>query len=174
MGCLEGFGLRYLRGELPPWFYSVFLANQSVALFKDSGKVAVWPIGVKHTLVRSLHREVVKQNRGEIVRYLEPEQLALSKGGGQKLVFCVRTLLEENPGFVAYKLDIKNAQNCISRATCLEEFKRISELHHLLWHIATTLGPHMALTLVVSSGGKPRKGSLKGTLRPPPYIVYIV
>ena len=98
MGCLEGFGLRYLRGELPPWFYSVFLANQSVALFKDSGKVAVRPIGVKHTLVRSLHREVVKQNRGEIVRYLEPEQLALSKGGGQKLVFCVRTLLEENPG----------------------------------------------------------------------------
>ena len=83
MSALESFGLRYLRGDLPPWFYTVFLASQSVALYKDSGKEAVRPIGVKHSLVRTFHREVVKQNRGEFVSYLEPEQLALSKGGGR-------------------------------------------------------------------------------------------
>ena len=85
MSALESFGLRYLRGDLPPWFYTVFLALQSVALYKDSDKDAVRPIGVKHSLVRTFHREVVKQNRGEFVSYLDPEQLALSKGGRRSL-----------------------------------------------------------------------------------------
>ena len=62
--------------------------------------------------------------------YLEPEQLALSKGG-QKRVHCIRTFLEESPSFVAYKLDIKNAQNCISRARCIDELKGIPELQYL-------------------------------------------
>ena len=66
MSPLKSFRLRYLRGDLPPWFYTVFLALQSVALYKDSGKDAVRPIGVKHSLVRTFHREVVKQNRGVI------------------------------------------------------------------------------------------------------------
>ena len=61
MSALESFGLRYLRGDLPQWFYTVFLASQSVVLYKDSGKEAVRPIGVKHSLVRTFHREVVKQ-----------------------------------------------------------------------------------------------------------------
>ena len=82
MRALEGFGLRYLRGEFPPWFYSIFISSQSVALYKDGGKEAVRPIGVKHSLVRTLHREVIKQNRGEFVKVLEPEQLALSYGWG--------------------------------------------------------------------------------------------
>ena len=64
MSALESFRLRYLRGDLPLWFYTVFLASQSVALYKDSDKDAVRPIGVKHSLVRTFHREVVKQNRG--------------------------------------------------------------------------------------------------------------
>ena len=63
--------------------------------------------------------------------YLEPEQLALSKGGGHKQVFCVRTLLEENPNFIAIKLHIANAQNAISRAKCIEELEQIPELQHL-------------------------------------------
>ena len=88
---------------------------------------------------------MLKQNRGEFVKVLEPEQLALSKGGGQKLVFSVRTLLEERPDFVAYKLDIKNAQNCISRSKCLEVLEETPELQHLAWHVATTLGPHTPL-----------------------------
>ena len=85
MLALESFGLRYLRGDLSPWFYTVFLASQSVALYKDSGKDTVRPIGVKHSLVWTFHREVVKQIRGEFILYLEPEQLALSKWG-EKLV----------------------------------------------------------------------------------------
>ena len=99
-----------------------------MALFKDAGKNAVRPIGVKHSLVRTLHREVIKQNRGEFVKFLEPEQLALSKAGGQKLVLSVWTLLEEKPDFIAYKLDVKNAQNCIYRSKCLEVIEGIPEL----------------------------------------------
>ena len=92
MSALESFGLRYLRGDLPPWFYTVFLALQSVALYKDSDKDAVRPIGVKHSLVRTFHREVVNQNRGKFVSYLEPEQLALSKGGAEACPLCLDPL----------------------------------------------------------------------------------
>ena len=60
-------------------------------------KEAVRLIGVKHSLVGTFQREVIKQNRSEIVTYLEPEQLAFSKRGGQKLVLYVRTLLEKTP-----------------------------------------------------------------------------
>ena len=84
------------------------------------------------------------------MKFLEPEQLALSKAGGQKLVLSVWTLLEEKPDFIAYKLDIKNAQNCISRSKCLEVLEGIPELQHLSWHVATTLGPYTAL----HSGGQ--------------------
>ena len=28
MALLENFGFRYLRGDLPLWFYSIFLASQ--------------------------------------------------------------------------------------------------------------------------------------------------
>ena len=36
--------------------------------------------------------------------------------------------MEENPQFVAVKLDIKNAQNCIARARCVDEIEAVPEL----------------------------------------------
>ena len=63
------------------------------------------PIGV--------HREVVKQNRAEMLHYLEPEQQAMSEAGCHKVTFTVRTLLEENPNLVCLKLDVRNAKNSI-------------------------------------------------------------
>jgi len=169
MLLLESFGLRYLRGELPLWFYRVFLASQSVALFKTKEQVEVRPIGIKHSLVRSFHREVVRQNKGELTNYLEPEQLALSKAGGQKLVFCVRTLLEVNPNFIALKLDIENAQNDISRAKCIEELGDIPELKHLAWHAATTLGPYTALHTGGEIWGEAQEGVTQGDPEATPF-----
>ena len=84
MTLLEDFGLRYLQGDMPAWFYSVFLSSQAVALYKTEEKTAVRPIGVRHMLVRVLHREVIKQNKAEIISYLEPEQPAVQNATGGK------------------------------------------------------------------------------------------
>ena len=147
MELVEEFGLRYLRGQLPAWFYSVFLSSKAVALFKTVEQVAVRPIGVRHSLLRVLHRMVVKQNKAELLNYLEPEQQAMSEAGCHKVVFTVRTLLEENPHFICVKLDVKNAQNCISRAKCVQQLEAIPELRHLAWHAATVLAPHTGAIL---------------------------
>ena len=84
MELLEGFGMLYLRAELPPWFYKVFLMNLSLALNKDN-EGNVRPLGVKHRLARSFHRRVVVDNKAELIDYLEPQQLAMSPGGCTKL-----------------------------------------------------------------------------------------
>ena len=162
MQQLEQFGLRYLSGQLPPWFYSVFLSSQAVALYKTVEQVAVRPIGVRHSLLRVLHREVVKQNRGELVAYLEPEQQAMSEGGCQKVAFMVRTLLEENEDFICLKLDVENAQNSISRAKCVEELQSVPQLSHLAWHAATILAPSTILHSKGRKVGEGREGFTQG------------
>ena len=86
MECLETFSLRYLNGELPPWFFKVWGSVSTFPLFKNLLRDALRPVGVKSSLIRSLHKQVVVQNRGALTEFLEPEQLALSKAGGSKLV----------------------------------------------------------------------------------------
>ena len=44
MELLESFGMRYLCGELPAWFYKVWLTVMTVPLFKNSEQEAVQPI----------------------------------------------------------------------------------------------------------------------------------
>ena len=56
MGLLEHFGMRYLTGMFPPWWYRVWLSLTSVPLFKGNG--AVRPMGVEPCLVRAMHKEV--------------------------------------------------------------------------------------------------------------------
>ena len=47
MRLFETFGLRYLHGELQPWFYVVWLTVQTVPLFKTKNRDTVRHIG-KH------------------------------------------------------------------------------------------------------------------------------
>ena len=44
MELLEEFGMKYLQGDLPPWFYRVWLSVQAVALFKNKEKTAFRPL----------------------------------------------------------------------------------------------------------------------------------
>ena len=67
MSYLEDFGMRYLRGELPPWFYTVWLTVQTVPLYKTAEKNTVRPIGIRNPLVKTLHREVVAANKSELL-----------------------------------------------------------------------------------------------------------
>ena len=166
----EELGMRYLQGKLPAWFQAVFLSSQSVALWKTEEQEAVRPIGVRHSEVRVWHREVVQQNRAEFLSYLEPVQLALSRAGCGKCVFSVRTLLEENPGFVVLKLDVKNAQNAISRAKIVSELLLVPQLRHLAWHAATVLAPYTALHTAGERWGEAQEGETQGDPEATPFF----
>ena len=52
MELLESFGMKYLCGELPTWFYVVWLTVMTVRLFKSEKQEAVRPLGVRNPLVR--------------------------------------------------------------------------------------------------------------------------
>ena len=92
MNRLEEFGLSYLNGHLPAWFYRVWGTVTTVPLFKTSQREAdkLRPVGVKNPLIRTINRQAARQNRPALQSHLEPQQLALSPAGGHKLVHMVR------------------------------------------------------------------------------------
>ena len=59
MKLLEEWGMAYVRGSLPPWFYRVALSVQTVALYKTEEQETVRPLGLRHPLIKLHHKEVV-------------------------------------------------------------------------------------------------------------------
>ena len=140
-GQLEEFSLSYLNGTLPPWWYQIWGSVTSFPLYKtaEQDPSVLRPVGVKSSLLRILHRLVVRTNIGALREYLEPCQVALMPGGGAVLVHTVRMMLEHRPDFVCVCLDVRNAHNEISRRAVVEELEKIPELRHLAQHVATCL-----------------------------------
>ena len=122
MDRLEKFGLCYLNGMLPPWFYRVYGAVTTVPLFKTSQKLdsKLRPVGVMPSFVRTVQQFAARDNRQTLESYLEPQQLALSPAGAHKLVHMVRMALEANRDWVCVKFDVSNAHSSVSRAAVLE------------------------------------------------------
>ena len=150
MGLLETFSIQYLNGKFPPWFHQICESVATFPLFKNGNMDSVRPVGVKHALIRLLHKEPVRQNRGVLIAKQEPEQLALSKAGGAKLVHSVRMLSEDRRDFVVVKLDMKNAHNEVARAATITALEKDPATRHLAWHAATIMAPATGL----ESGGK--------------------
>ena len=59
---LENLGLAYSAGELPAWYYVVWQSLQTVAPFKDNLLEAVRPLGLKNSLTKLYHKEVMVQS----------------------------------------------------------------------------------------------------------------
>ena len=150
MSLLEDFGMRYLSGDLPAWFYKVWLSVQSVPLFKDILQEAIRPIGIRNPLLKTYHREAISSSKPELIEFLEPQQIGMSEGGAARLVHGVRMLLEENPNFICVKNDVKNAFNESARSATVEALDSEPSLQHLAWHAAVTLAPNHGL----ESGGR--------------------
>ena len=148
INLLESFSLKYLNGELPPWFSKVWNSVSTVPLYKPDDSVR--PVGIKPSFIRDLHKGVVRGNREVLTEFLEPQQLALSQAGGAKLVHSVRMMLEQKREYFAVKLDIKNAHNEVARSSIIVALDREPTLRHLAWHVATCLAP----TTSLESGGK--------------------
>ena len=161
MTRLEDFCMLYLTGSLPAWFYGVWGSVTTVPLNKTRERLTLRPVGVMTPLIRTLHSMVIRENRVPLTSFLEPQQLCLSLSGGHKLVNGVRMLLEENPNFVCFKLDLRNAHNEVGRAAILEELEEEPTLRHLVWHAATVLAPGHGLE--GSSGATRRRVRGRGT-----------
>ena len=163
MNSLEDFGMRYLRGELPPWFYTVWLTVQTVPLYKTEERDTIRPIGIRNPLVKALHREVVSSNKSDLLDYLEPVQLGMSEGGASKLVHSIRMLLEENPNFVLVKSDVKNGFNEAARSAMVSAIQAEPSLRHMAWHAGTTLAPSPGLESQGHLWGRASEGSTQGS-----------
>ena len=50
---------------------------EAVGMFKTAGQdpSLVRPIGMRNPYIKSIHKETMRQNKGDIVEVLEPEQL---------------------------------------------------------------------------------------------------
>ena len=97
-----------------------------------------------------------------LTSFLEPQQLCLSLSGGHKLVNSVRMILEENPTFVCFKMDLRNAHNEVSRAAIVEELEAEPTLRHLAWHAATVLAPDHGLEIGGVKWGEQEEGERQG------------
>ena len=93
--------------------------SQNITWLRDK----IRPIGIRNPLAKSFHRLAMSQNKADMVAYLEPEQLVLSKGGAGKLVNIVRGMMEARRDFIAVKVDICNAFNECSRAATIENLQ---------------------------------------------------
>ena len=131
MALLEDWGMRYLQGELPPWFSVMWLSVETVPLYKSKEKEAVRLIGMRNPLAKLLHRMVVRENEADLVAFFEPQQIALSKGGASKLMHSVQLMMEKEElrreqgveaveEIVVCKIDTTNAFNSDARASPLQ------------------------------------------------------
>ena len=66
MKLLERFGMAYIRAELPTWFNRVWLTVQTVPIYKTQEKTDVRPLGLRNSLVKVFHRQVMSQCKNEI------------------------------------------------------------------------------------------------------------
>ena len=161
---LEHFGLQYLNGKFPPWFFKVYSSVSMVPFSKSEERdpAKVRPVGIKNTLFRLLHKVVIGANKAAFRDCLEPQQLALAPGGAAKLVNSVRMLLEARSDFVCISLDMKNAHNEVSQKSVIEALEKRPGLKHLSKHAAICLASHQRLESSGVPWGESGQGVTQG------------
>ena len=161
---LEYFCLSYVNAKLPPWFYKSVMTVQTVGLYKTASMEAdkVRPIGMRNPFIKSIHREVIRQNKSVIQEYLEPQQLGTSVAGAAKLVHSVRMMMEENPDFVLIKIDFRNAFNEMARARVIEACEENESLKHLAMFVGAILAPVSDLESAGVIWGEAEEGVTQG------------
>ena len=160
---LERFSLAYIRTELPSWFYKVWLTLQTMALLKTAERTEVRPLGLRNSLVKVIHREVMAQSKMEIRDYLEPVQLGQSVAGAAKLVFSVGGALRSDPNLACCRIDLRSAFNECSKTAILKVLVSVDTLAHLTSFTANILAPTVALESGGRGGVRLRMGWCRGT-----------
>ena len=162
MALLERFGMSYVCGQLPTWWYRVWGSVTTVPLFKTIERETVRPVGVRNPIIRTLHSRVIRDNRTAFTAFLEPQQLALSEAGGHKLVHQVRMAMEENREWVVAKVDVRNAHNEIWRSAIITALEAEPTLQHLAWFATVVLTPRTGLETGGEQWGVQGEGETQG------------
>jgi len=80
----------------------------------------------------AITRCVYTEAQPALASYLGPTQITVGVPGGLSImVHGVRLLLEQNPHFVAVKVDLRNGYNECDRATALRRLAAVPELAYL-------------------------------------------
>ena len=151
-----------MSGKLPSWFYLLWLSLQTVAPFKTSEKTTVRPLGMRNTLVKVFHKEVMVQNKMEIREFLEPVQVGLSVSGAALLTRCKAGVLNTHRDFVCFRIDLQNAFNEMSRRAVLDVLANEPNLSHLVSFAALILSPEPALETGGRKWGETAEGLVQG------------
>lgn len=115
---------------------------------------SICPLGIRNPLLKSFHREVINGSKGELLAFLEPQQL----------IHSVRMLLEENPDFVCATNDCRNAFNESARATAVTALQQEPSLAHLAYYAATTFLPSQSMESRGKLWGRAGDGPTQGSL----------
>ena len=94
------------------------------------------------------------QNKTEIRNFLEPVQFALFVSGAAILVRFVSGIMHQNPNFICFKLDLKNAFNEMSRRAVLDVLEGEHSIKHLVTFAATIFLLSQLLRQIEMFGGK--------------------
>ena len=169
---VNNFAMRHIQGNFPPWYFKACMTVETVGLYKTANQDAsqVRPVGMRNPWIKTMHKEVVKQNKEILTEFLEPQQLGMSVAGGAKLVHCVRMVMEQNPNFICVKLDFKNAFNEVYRARVVEALEEEDSLRHLALHAATLLAPGSGLESQGYLWGEAHEGTTQGDPESGPYF----
>ena len=170
MRLLEEFGMKYLGGQLPCWFYPVWLTVQTVPLYKTEERDTVRPVGVRNPLINTWNGEVVIQNKQELREYFEPQQICCTQAGAAVLVTSVRSLSEARRDFIVVKLDIKNAFNEIARRAIIQTLDSEPTLRHLAFFAAITLAAAGGLEFGGVKWGEAEEGGTQGAPEMAPWF----
>ena len=108
------------------------------------------PLGLRNSLVKLFHREVMLQCKVEVREFLEPVQLGQSVAGAAKLVHAIGGALRADQELICCRIDLKKAFNECSKTAILEALQVEESLSHLTTFAATILSPDVAL----ESGGE--------------------
>jgi hypothetical protein len=99
----------------------------------DSDAPDARPLGVGECLRRAINTALLADLKPACADYFWPQQVAVGVPGGiSLLVFGVRALLEQNPGWVAVRIDIRNAYNEIKRTAALRRLNDSEQLRCLV------------------------------------------
>ena len=111
-----------------------------VGLYKTGLRTDVRPLGLRNSLVKLYHREVINQTQFELRQYLEPVQLGMSTAGA----------IRARNDHVCFRINLSNSFIESSKAAILEVLENKPALSHLTGFTGTALAP----TVELESGGQ--------------------
>ena len=136
-----------VRGEMPAWYYLIMSTTRLVPLIKKEAEAAmlgpeVRPVQVGEPLMTTIWKVFMQGAKESLEAILRPEQVAVGVNGGLSiLVHGIRALMQQSPGLVCVKLDLRNAFNEVDRAALVRAVRSHHELRDILPLMVSTYLP---------------------------------